>query len=169
MNPLIRQIISFIRSVGIEVSFSLLDETCFLPGITIQEGKILIDIDRLKYPGDLLHEAGHIAVVPLAERSSLDSDSISQRPERAAEEMMAMAWSYAAGRHIGIDPEIIFHGDGYQGGGSNLLQSFETNSPIGAPMLQYHGMCYFGKHATEAGVEPYPAMLHWTNPAALKV
>ena len=33
-----------------------------------EQGSIVIDKDALLYPGDILHEAGHIAVVPADRR-----------------------------------------------------------------------------------------------------
>ena len=35
--------------------------------------------------------------------------------EDAGEEMGAIAWSYAAALHIGLDPRVVFHEDGYKG------------------------------------------------------
>ncbi|MGB7019857.1 MAG: hypothetical protein WBD80_11725, partial [Xanthobacteraceae bacterium] len=50
------------RSIGIEVRAATLIEPTFLPGLDIRHGAILADEARLTYPGDILHEAGHIAV-----------------------------------------------------------------------------------------------------------
>ena len=33
-----------------------------LPGLAIEHGAILVDEQRLSHPGDILHEAGHLAV-----------------------------------------------------------------------------------------------------------
>jgi hypothetical protein len=88
--------INFIHSVGLETTFCSLNETdCFLPGIFIYKGKILIDKEKLKYPGDLIHEAAHLAVIPSGERNIVSGTDIGKRADAAAEEMMAIAWSYA--------------------------------------------------------------------------
>lgn len=164
MNPLIEKIAAFIREIGISISFCAIKGECFLPGICIENGSISVDIDRLENPGDLLHECGHIAIVPASERSELNSETISNRPSREAEEMMAIAWSYAAAIHIGIDPYLVFHENGYKGGGENLIQSFtQSGTPIGVPMLQYHHMTYYGNRAAENNVTPFPAMVNWTR------
>lgn len=162
-ESLINCLTEFIRSVGIEVTFGPLDDTSFLPGIAIEQGAITIDTDRLAHPGDLLHEAGHIAVVPLAERTSLNPETLGARPNHPAEEMMAMAWSYAACVHLGLHPKIVFHDEGYKGGSDNLLQSFTSSMPVGTPMLQYTGMSLNATLAEEAGVKPYPHMIRWTR------
>lgn len=85
-------------------------------------------------------------------------------PQQAAEEMMAIAWSYGACRHLGLDPTVIFHAGGYWGGSDNILSSFSSPSPIGVPMLQYVGLTYYGDRAAERGVPPFPAMQQWTLP-----
>jgi mannose-6-phosphate isomerase-like protein (cupin superfamily) len=157
-------ITDFIRSIGIEVFFRPVDDNSFLPGIHIEDGTISIDKDKLKYPGDLLHEAGHIAVVPFAERKTLNAETLGKRDNHPAEEMMAMAWSYAACVHLHLNARIVFHKDGYQGGSDNLLQSLTSSStPIGSPMLQYVGMSMNKDFAKENGVPPFPHMIRWTR------
>lgn len=164
-DKIFSRITAFIRSTGIDISqCPLRSEDCFLPGIAINQGRVEYDQDLLLYPGDLLHEAGHIAVVPLAERATLNKDSLALRPQHAAEEMMAIAWSYAACCHLDLDPEIVFHEAGYSGGGENILQSFKSSCPIGVPMLQYMGMAYYMPQAAQPGHDPYPAMIRWALP-----
>ena len=52
----------------------LIDEIAVLPGITVDDGALVLDRDKLMYPGDLLHEAGHLAVMPSAERNMLQKN-----------------------------------------------------------------------------------------------
>ena len=95
-------IIDFIRQIGIEVEVAVIEEETFLPGILIKEGKLLVDRDKLLYPGDLLHEAGHLAVMPGRDRQ-VSAGNIGEEQEynkAASEEMMAIAWSYAAVTHL---------------------------------------------------------------------
>ncbi len=153
---------SFLNEIGIETKFEKLEEPCFLPGLSIRNGAIIIDREALKYPGDILHEAGHIAVVPAAERPVLTASAIEKREQREAEEMMAIAWSYAACVHLGLDPYIVFHDEGYQGGGSYIADNFNNKNYFGLPMLQWKGMTADEKNAAELNVKPYPSMLKWT-------
>jgi len=162
-EDLVERIIAFIRSVGIAVSFATLADNCFLPGISIEKGAIVIDTGRLLYPGDLLHEAGHIAVVPEAERAGLNAETIGARHDRAAEEMMAIAWSYAAVCQLGLAAEVVFHPDGYQGGAENIIAGLCSDVPLGLPMLQYAGMALTKPAAAAQGRAPYPTMLRWTR------
>ena len=69
-DPLTERLVAFVRGIGIAVRATSLPEQTFLPGIDIRDGAILIDEARLTYPGDILHEAGHLAVADPAERNA---------------------------------------------------------------------------------------------------
>ncbi|MBO9593940.1 MAG: hypothetical protein J7599_13615 [Niabella sp.] len=153
--------LAFIRSIGIPVAERSIAAATFLPGILIHDGSIIIDREQLKYPGDVLHEAGHIAVIPAAERATVCGSDIASRPERAAEEMMAIAWSYAACRHLDIDPYFVFHDEGYQHGGTQIADQFAAGQWFGVSMLQYVGMTAEPKMAATLGRPAYPAMAQW--------
>lgn len=152
--------ISFIHEIGIETTYAAISEDeCFLPGILIDKGKIIIDKNKIKFPGDILHEAAHIAIVPSAERGDLDGRNIGTRKDAGAEEMMAIAWTYAACIHLQIDPHFVFHEHGYKGGAAAIIENFENGNYIGVPVLQWLGMT-----ATSTGNDDeiiYPAMKKW--------
>lgn len=150
--------IRFLTEIGIEIEPGLLStEQCFVPGLQIVQGRILVDQELLKHPGDILHEAGHIAVVPAAERQTLNGPAIAKRKDAAAEEMMAIAWSYAACIHLKIDPVFVFHNEGYQGGGNSIIENFSAGRYIGVPVLQWLGMTAAPGSDTGA----YPEMIKW--------
>ena len=153
--------LSFLQEIGIPTRLARITGGSFLPGLLIDGGVIVIDEESLLYPGDILHEAGHIAVVPAAERPSLNSDQpIAQRVNRASEEMMAIAWSYAACIYLKLDPALVFHEYGYQGGGAGLVENFSQGRYFGTPMLQWCGMTKEpGKGA--AAADSYPNMIKW--------
>lgn len=155
------QVVSFLRETGIPVYFDTIEGQTFLPGISISNGTILVDKDKLTYPGDILHEAGHIAVVPAADRSTLSEDSIAKREQREAEEMMAIAWSYAACVHLGIDATFVFHENGYKGGGGSIADNFKAGRYFGVPMLQWTGMALERKKEEAPDLPVYPAMIKW--------
>lgn len=160
-EPALAKCVEFLNSIGIEASFSNIDGDSFLPGLSIENGVIIINKETLKYPGDILHEAGHIAIVPAIDRSTLNADSIEKRENREAEEMMAIAWSYAACIHLGIDPNFVFHDDGYKGGGSYIADNFREKRYFGLPMLQWIGLTADEKNAASMNIAPYPRMIKW--------
>ncbi len=158
---MLEKCIGFLQSIGIPVIPGNTSDDDFLPGLTIEGGSIIINRVSLKYPGDILHEAGHIAVVPAAERNSLDAESISKRENREAEEMMAIAWSYAACVHLEIEPQFVFHDEGYKGGGNYIAEAFSNKQYFGLAMLQWIGLTIDEKNAKEKNMPAYPVMLKW--------
>jgi hypothetical protein len=154
-NPLTERMVAFVRGMGIDVRAVELPEPTFLPGLGIRHGAILVDEERLTYPGDFLHEAGHVAVADPAGRGKASLDPT------PGEEMATLAWSYAALRHLDLAPEVVFHPHGYKGGAQALIDAFTGGSGPGIPLLAYFGMTVEAKFAAERGVEPYPHMLRW--------
>ena len=145
-------IVDFIRGIGITVETAALPEDGFLPAITVRDGRLVYDPERLHYPGDLLHEAGHIAVTDPALRPM-----VSEFDSNGGDEMAAIAWSYAAALAAAIDPRVVFHDHGYKGSGETIADNFAQGRYIGVPMLQYYGLA---RRAADHG-DQYPAMIRW--------
>jgi hypothetical protein len=160
---IIDKIIGFLKVIGLEVVMRPIEHPTFLPGLLLENGKIIADPDKLLHPGDLLHEAGHLAAYPPEERKTI-GDPL---PEHMAGgfEVMALAWSYAACLHIGLHPSVVFHAGGYKGEGDNILENFAGGYYIGVPMLQYLGLAYEEKKAAELNIRPYPNMVRWLREA----
>ena len=76
-------------------------------------------------------------------------------------EMAAIAWSYAALRHLDLDISIVFHEGGYKGDSEALIENFSSGRYIGVPILQWLDKTLGGESAKRAGVEPYPHMIKW--------
>lgn len=149
-DELIQKLTGFARQRDIPVTEATLEGATFLPGLDIQNGVLLVDAARVEWPGDILHEAGHIALTPPSRRAALGG-KLSVTP---AEEMATLAWSYAAAVAIGIDPAIVFHEGGYKKGGQQLIEQYSSGRPPGAGvlMLQWWGM-----------TRSYPGMDVWVR------
>jgi hypothetical protein len=156
----LERILTFLTRIGIGVRERPLPATTFVPGILVEAGGLVIDREKLSYPGDLLHEAGHLAVVVPSARATLNDD-LKSGPGK---EMAAIAWSYAAARHIGIDPAVVFHPAGYKGGAQSLLENFNAGRYLGVPMLQWYGLTRERDDGSGAAV--YPAMSDWLRSEA---
>jgi len=154
-DALTERLAAFVRHIGIEIRPAALPAPTFLPGLDIRHGAILLDESRLSYPGDVLHEAGHIAVAHPDERGQ------PQLAPTPGDEMATLAWSFAAARHLGLALEVLFHPDGYKGGSSALIENFSAGCYVGVPLLQYYGMTLEPRQAAARGVEPFPHMLRW--------
>lgn len=160
-TALFEQCVRFLNSIGIETSYRKIGSKSFLPGLLINKGTIIIDTDALEHPGDILHEAGHIAVVPAADRSRLSEKFIIGRKNREMEEIMAIAWSYAACIHLQIDPYFVFHEQGYRNGREYITDSCSNKSYIGLTMLEKIGLTTNEKNAQRLHIPSYPHMIKW--------
>jgi hypothetical protein len=156
------RLIRFVRDIGLDVREMAIGGGSLLPGLDIRGGAIVIDRARWTYPGDLLHEAGHLAVVTAEERAS---ETLSPTP---ADEMAAIAWSFAAACHLGVPSHVLFH-DAYKAGGATLTEAFSAGRYFGTPLLGWFGMTidphqasHGASHGTlHDGPPPYPYMLRW--------
>lgn len=133
----------------------------FLPGVRIRGGAILFDRTTLRWPGDLLHEAGHVAVTPAAVRGQLDDDVDAAGQAPWASEVEATAWAYAATIHLGLDPAVLFHEGGYRGRSRDLIETFALGGYPGAFGLAEAGLTLVGPEAVRRGHATYPRMLAW--------
>ena len=150
--PAMRQ---FLAGIGIPTQEVELTTDTFLPGILIQNGGLLLDPAKLRYPGDILHEAGHLAVTPAAERAQLAGNVMAGKPDQNGtdgEEIVAMLWSYAAAQASGVPPEIVFHPDGYRKSSDWILNNFRQGIYPGLPLLVWMGL---------TTNEDFPRMTRW--------
>lgn len=155
------KIADFLNEIGIPVIPARLDKETFLPGILVSGGKLLFDEEKLAFPGDLLHEAGHLAVAPAELRESLSEEVILPGLNLDILEAQAITWSYAACLHLGIDPRNVFHEQGYKGRSESLLFSFSLGAFIGLNGLEESAMAFSERKAGELGVAPFPQMQKW--------
>jgi hypothetical protein len=160
---LVGKLTNFLRQAGIEVKFDTLDPDTPLPGLTITDGALTVDPELLLYPGDLLHEAGHLAPFPLSVRKAMNG-RLDNSDQNLAGEVMAFAWSYAACLHLDIDPRIVFHGGGYQGGGDHIAETFLQGRTVpGVPLMEWYGLTYTNERAQQLGEKPFPHLIKWVN------
>ncbi|MEO6392727.1 MAG: hypothetical protein ABIP75_12835 [Pyrinomonadaceae bacterium] len=160
-NEITQAIAEFVRKIGLPVRAARLDHPTFLPGIEVESGAILIDESRLTYPGDILHEAGHLAVAPATLRPTLSGEVDLPGFNADVVEAFAIGWSYAAIVSLGLDPGIVFHRDGYKGQAEALRNNYELGIYIGANGLVDMGLTRVGTNAAADGVAPYPHMIKW--------
>ena len=160
-NAVTRKIADFLAEIGIEVLPVSINTKTFLPGILVENGRILVDETRLTYPGDLLHEAGHLAMAPSDLRPSLSGEVALPDVWMEPVEVQTIAWSYAAIIYLGLDSKVVFHEGGYGVVSERLLSNFSLGVYIGVNGLQDAGLTVIGQKATELGLPPYPHMLKW--------
>lgn len=181
-------IVTFLRGIGVGVEYGEGAHNGFLPGVNIHAGVLHVDPDTLVEAGDVLHEAGHIIVVPRRYWSRLGTDLqvgiealMAQETgpggapdpdlKQAAQmgEFMSQAWSYAVVRHLGLPPETVFfpgsyHRDGYQGI-HPMIDWLERGTHYGPMALAESGMTGFSgvfAQMYDNGLPAFPHMTRWT-------
>lgn len=161
-----RPIFDFIAGIGLTIGESELPDDTFLPGIALRAGALSVDPPKLLWPGDLLHEAGHLAVLPAEIRATAHDDLVDALDIEHAGEQEAMAWAYAATVAIGIPATVLIHPGGYKGRSADILTMYAFGIYPGL-----RGLCRLGLAASpgfgsaldaEGNAQPhYPQMLRW--------
>ncbi len=155
---IVDRIVVFLQQIGLTVEFGPVPSSCFLPGLQLIRNGLRIDTGSLVYPGDLLHEAAHLAVMTPDQRNAEFPAATD-----AAQEIAALAWSYAAAIHIGLPPEVVFHPDGYKGQSSSLIEEFRRGDGcIGLPYLWWIGLT---TQTLPGSPSIFPRMLRWLRAA----
>jgi hypothetical protein len=70
-SPIINTITDFLAFAGIGFVIRRINIPTFLPGLQLENGKIIIDTEKLPYPGDIRHEAGHLAAYNTGVRETI--------------------------------------------------------------------------------------------------
>jgi hypothetical protein len=156
LDPTATLILDWLQKIGLSVRLAPLGKDTFLPGVTLEPGGLVVDPERLLYPGDILHEAGHLATMLPEHRACTGSNAGSDM----GDEIAAQTWSYAAAIHLELPPEIVFHSAGYKGSAQTLLQIYRDGN-VGVPLLQWMGLTLDTKQAAAMSIAPYPHMIRW--------
>ncbi len=159
MHPHADTIVDFLSGIGLALRIEPLDAPTFLPGVTLAPNALIVDPAKLLHPGDLLHEAGHLAVMTPERRA----EAAPNAGDNMGDEIAAQAWSYAAAVHLGLPPEVVFHQHGYHGSAESLIARY-AQGHAGVPLLQWMGLTLDAKRAAAIGLLPYPHMQRWLRP-----
>jgi len=169
-------VLAFLEKAGVHCVAGEVRQDSFLPGIEIQQGRLIFDAEQLASPGDLLHEAGHLAALPSRLRDRVTGDIDACLAQLATEadtaepidhtDLFPIAWSFAAALEAGIDPLFVFDAAGYgaEAGGDVLAicQQLQIGVFPGIAMLERLGLCSapppFGDGSDP---KPYPHMKRW--------
>lgn len=166
--------VAFMNHIGIPAKKGPVPRTSFLPNICIKKGGIVYN-EKVDV-ADILHEVGHIAIMPSKYRGLCSGDmdrSIAKIFNLAekdgdfeigspmyygliqASEAEATAWAYAVGKHLEIPDEEIILDDHYNKTGAEQRTMLSLK-------------CHFGIHGLRAGgmiesVKTYPKLIRWTQ------
>ncbi|MDK6079752.1 hypothetical protein [Massilia varians] len=180
MKAALTRVLDHLAAIGIEVHI-VPGATGFIPGCRIEAGALLVDPECA--PSAVLHDAGHVALVPSRFRSymsdnlgagmkrmfddlhemDLPPDHPLQRAAIQCSDPEATAWAWAAGMAVGLAPEEIILDAEYGGTGAEIRSMLQANQYVGINGLAHAGMCKRGHWvAPEAR---YPNMHCWLQAA----
>ena len=148
-------IVAFLNKIGLLVEYISLDDSP-ISGVFLADGKLYVDRDKLLYPGELLFKAGQMAVVSPDERVRLNGESIHE----SSDEMMVIAWCWAALIHLNLSPEVIFYNRN-SSCPTEVIDKFNTGRFWGVPLLQWAGMSNEPTRALGGEMIVFPAMIKW--------
>lgn len=172
-NEALERTVAFLSEIGIAVQPSQ-SAKGFLEHIRISDGILLYNPDHAT-AANLLHEAGHLAVLPSRLRDTVNDDlddtfdklgeimdkefdpNNPDSPEIRAllqcGETEATAWAWAAGIAIGLPYEQIIENEDYNNGGENMRLALLCNAYLGINGLVAGNML--------ANVRSYPQLTRW--------
>lgn len=170
----ISKCIAFAESLGIKARIARRQwQNEFLSGILVWRGALFINPERILGYDDILHELGHLAILPSVIRKHATGNVSSstwgpaerycrahpfrvgyeedpvQRALIQAGEAEAMAWGFAAMTELGLPLRLSMVD------GADVLCQLGTNSYLGINGLQAAGM---------TTTRTFPKMLRWVQP-----
>ncbi|MBW4361763.1 hypothetical protein [Flavobacterium taihuense] len=157
----LEKVLFFLNEIGIAIIEKELDETTFLPGLCLGPNCIYVDFGKLLYAGDILHEAGHLAVTTASERELVGTNHISKDWPTQGDEIGAILWSYAAIYHLELPLEFVFHPNGYKNNSDWFISNFSNGNYIGLPFLEWTGLTLSENRAVLEGKKAFPVMQKW--------
>lgn len=182
-------ILDFVGEVGIRVELGPVAGDAFLSGVRIADGGLVVQPDALLTPGDVLHEAGHLAVVPGRHRHRIHDDVdlcvaeiLAERPaaapcepalaglENFGGEWQAIAWSYAACVRLGLPMETVFCPGAYgmppEQSPMAIAQQIQLGFFPGIHRLVQTGMTAVPRSPLNPDAPPggFPEMRVWVQP-----
>lgn len=145
-------IYTFLSRIGVPLAEEPLEDFTFLPGVTIRRGSLVVDRARLRQPGDVLVEAGRLALLPPELRHTWDATAGIEAPAEAPENAVIL-WCYAAAKAIGLPDQVVFDESSFRGDAAWLLAQYASGAYPGLEVLVAKGLCQN---------EQFPQVEYWT-------
>lgn len=175
------QVLAFAESNGLQyvIDNGGLRKDSFVPFVEIRHGILHLDYEQTMV-SDLIHEFGHLALIPKQYRhllhhnlfaglkkfidESFDSNCEHMiRIASSCEDGDVTAWSWAVGKKFNIPEHLIIEDHQYIGKGEDLRMILSIGQYFGISSLRHAK--YTNKCHSMAHVDPdtiYPNMMHWT-------
>lgn len=182
------RIVDFLREIGLEVTLEdTQPQNSFLPKVRVVKGTLVVSPGV--FPGDILHEAGHVATIPKPFRHLADGNLSAvfkamgeyvevNPPEFSAyqedpiargimqcSDPEATAWQYAAAHAIGLPDKWLFPKHAYDGEAKGILMSLKATRYLGINGLQAAGWTVTRANPHRP-LPVYPKLVQWLHPGA---
>lgn len=181
---------SFLSSIGITLTYDPDHPGGFFQNVALHQGTLIVNTLTNITIGRTLHDAGHIAIVPIQFRHLLTGSAHNKKvsAEQARylrthpiqissteedptcraiiqnDDSTATAWSYAAAIAANIPTEIIFDDpEAYDGHGEEIHFMLKATAYMGINSLASMNMTCLHMLANHRKIQPFPHMLRWTN------
>lgn len=173
------RVVAFLRQIGLTVRLvASVPSDSFMPGVRIRAGGL--DVTPTAAVSDVLHEAGHLAVLPARFRSQAEDDvdaviegmlntlMAEEEPDSPrmvaaiqAGENEATAWAWAAGQALGLPAEQIIQDEDYQHEGRVIRQLLALGQHAGINGLARGGFAVRRGLFTAPEAACYPQLNFW--------
>lgn len=174
METSLSKAVAFLQAIGIQCTPQV-GVTGFLPHCRLDRGTIIYD-PNLSPASNVLHEAGHLAIIP-AETRHHASDNLSEwtkigaarleslidegthpddpriRAYMQTSDPEATAWAFAAGRAAGLDDTDIIRDNEYDGEGAGIRLCLQMTCYIGIHGLRHAGFL--------DSIRSFPTLKYW--------
>ncbi len=144
--------LNFSKEIGLPQISKTLNGNEELHGLQAENGHICLDVDKIKFPGDVLKLTARMAICKPEIRSKLVGSGIQNDHLKEQREIAALLWIYAACEKLNIGPEIVLQNDKTKGETEWFLDNFKRKNYIGLPLL---GSMNLAKKAS------FPEMENW--------
>lgn len=182
MTPDLARTLAFLQDIGLPVAMATPEEAwpaSFCADVRIERGGLRVRPSaRIS---NVLHEAGHLAVVPARFRpllhddvdaglrammaqlseENLPPDDLAYRAALQAGEAEATAWAWAAGVHLGLAPQVIIEDHEYNGEGPVIRWGLQHDAYLGINGLFHAEFCGRGPLGKLRGWPLYPTLRFW--------
>lgn len=180
MSNYLPRVLSFLRGVGIPCDITP-GASGFIVGVRIYMGGLQVSPDARV--SNILHEAGHLAVLPgrfrrlacddidavvrlMNETVDFSNPDVGEaRAAMQSGDAEATAWAWAVGEHLNLPPETVIEDADYDGTGEDMRASLMMRGYLGINGLASAGFCVVRPGALEKArkLPAYPRLAMWVQ------
>ena len=175
------RVMAFLNDIGIQTVFGEVPKDSFLREVAVVHGGLVVTPHAK--PSAVLHEAGHLALIPGQHRHKAHGDLFAVINEVLNEEwddpccegaiaaiqcgdLEATAWAWAAGLSLGLEGRDIIMDPEFSNTGRSLRTALNAKAYCGINGLAAAGLCVVKSPelSKASGLPIYPELARWVQP-----